>query len=294
MKKRISMVLIPVFCFTFAASASAHTLWVNLFDSDAHLPRHVLSTLGYGHTIPLDDLLLDLTIASYDLYDPELTQTALPLPEAVQAQPITPPNGPKIISGDLAGRKIILDKDCKPGVYQVSAASKENYWTYYIDQKGRKKWAVKPMDQVENARKIIRGMGYHAFAVSYFTVGKWQTPKSLGQELEIIPLTDLSDVRTGDLVKFKVVFMGKELTTDPSVSLEYITAKSDAFGGPDKFTLSALLFEGKGQFRMPGPGNWLVNVYTRQNVSTDNALKHLAKKCTTVLYSSSVTFKVNP
>jgi len=150
------------------------------------------------------------------------------------------------------------------------------------------------MDQVENAREIIRGMGYHAFAVSYFTVGKWQTPKSLGQDLEIIPFTDLSNVRAGDLVRFKVLFMKKELTTDPSVSLEYITAKSDAFGAPDKFTLSAPLFGGKGQFRMPAAGNWLVNVYTRQNVSPDNRLKHLAPKCTTVLYSSSVTFQVKP
>ncbi len=271
-----------------------HTFWVNTFDSQAHQPRHVLVTLGYGHSFPLDDLLKDLTLESFTLYDPELKETSLPLPVVQQAETIKLDNHLQVVSGDLAARKIILGKDSPTGVYQVSAESKDNYWTYYIDKKGRKKWAAKPMNEVTDAKRIIRGMRYHPFAVSYFTVGKWQTPKSLGQELEIIPMTDLSNVHAGDLVKFKVMFMGKELTTDPSLSLEYITAKSDAFGAAENFSIASLLFDGNGQFRVPTAGNWLVNVYTRQNVTEDNALKHLTKKCTTVLYSSSITFTVKP
>ncbi len=205
--------------------AFGHTFWVNAFDSTAHQPRHVLVTLGYGHSFPLDDLLKDLTLESFTLYDPELKATALPLPVAQQAETIKLDNDLQIISGDLAARKIILGKDCPSGVYQVSAESKDNYWTFYIDEKGRQRWATKPMNEVTGAKKILRGMRYHPFAVSYFTVGKWQTPKSLGQELEIIPMTDLSNVHAGDLVKFKVMFMGKELSTDPSLSIEYITAK---------------------------------------------------------------------
>ncbi len=274
--------------------AFGHTFWVNTFDSQAHQPRHVLVTLGYGHSFPLDDLLKDLTLESFTLYDPELKATALPLPVARQAETIKLDNHLQIVSGDLAARKIILGKDSPNGLYQVSAESKDNYWTCYIDEKGRQRWAAKPMNEVTGAKKILRGMRYHPFAVSYFTVGKWQTPKSLGQELEIIPMTDLSTVHAGDLVKFKVLFMGKELNTDPSLSLEYITAKSDAFGAAEKFSLASLLFNGEGQFRLPAAGNWLINVYTRQDVTRDNALKHLAGKCTTVLYSSSLTFTVKP
>ncbi len=254
----------------------------------------MLVTLGYGHSFPLDDLLTDLTLESFTLHDPELKATQLPLPVAKQAATMKLDNHLQIVSGDLAARKIILEKGCPSGVYQVSAESKDNYWTYYIDTKGRKRWAAKPMNEVTQAQKILRGMRYHPFAVSYFTVGKWQTPKSLGQELEIVPMTDLSNVHAGDLVKFKVLFMGKELTTDPSLSIEYITAKSDTFGATEKFSLSSILYGGKGQFRVPTAGNWLVNVYTRQNVTKDNALKHLAHKCTTVLYSSSITFTVQP
>ncbi len=294
MKKYMVIFLAVFWSSVYASLAFAHTFWVNAFDSTAHQPRHVLVTLGYGHSFPIDDLLTDLTLESFTLYDPELKATQLPLPASGKGKTMQLDNHLQIVSGDLAARKIILDKDCPSGVYQVSAESRDNYWTYYIDKKGRKKWAAKAMNEVQEAQKIIRGMRYHPFAVSYFTVGEWQTPKSLGQELEIIPMTDLSNVHAGDLVKFKVLFMSKELTTDPSLSIEYITAKSDAFGAAEKFSLSSILYGGKGQFRIPTAGNWLVNVYTRQNVTKDNALKHLADKCNTVLYSSSVSFTVQP
>ncbi len=163
--------------------AFAHTFWVNTFDSTAHQPRHVLVTLGYGHSFPLDDLLQDLTLESFTLYDPELKATSLPLPVGQQADTIKLDNDLQVVSGDLAARKIILGKNCPSGVYQVSAESKDNYWTYYLDEKGRQRWAAQPMNEVTGAKEILRGMRYHPFAVSYFTVGKWQTPKSLGQEL---------------------------------------------------------------------------------------------------------------
>nr|WP_319392870.1 DUF4198 domain-containing protein [uncultured Desulfobacter sp.] len=90
--------------------------------------------------------------------------------------------------------------------------------------------------------KNIKGMLYRAAAVSYFTVGKWQAPHSLGYDLKIIPLTDLSNIRVGDLVKFKVLFMGKNLNRSSEISIEYIMAVSDSFGGSDGFTLSCHIF----------------------------------------------------
>jgi hypothetical protein len=42
---------------------------------------------------------------------------------------------------------------------------------------------------------------YQAFAKSYVTVCKWTNPRPLGHGLEIIPLTDLSNLHVSDLVK---------------------------------------------------------------------------------------------
>lgn len=86
--------------------------------------------------------------------------------------------------------------------------------------------------------------------------------------------------------------MGKRLTTSLEASVEYITAISNTFGGPDKFTLVSMIYEGKGQIRMPAAGEWLVNVYTRQEVTADNDLKHLAKKCDTAKTKRTFPFSL--
>ncbi len=118
MKKYILTLLVVFWLAAYGSPAFAHTFWVNAFDSTAHQPRHVLVTLGYGHSFPIDDLLTDLTLESFTLYDPEMKATALPLPVAQQAATMKLDNHLQIVSGDLAARKIILGKDCPPGVYQ--------------------------------------------------------------------------------------------------------------------------------------------------------------------------------
>jgi uncharacterized GH25 family protein len=58
-------------------SVSAHTLWVNTFESRTHKPAHVLCSVGWGHTIPLDDLPQQVALKSYTLYDPDLITSSL-------------------------------------------------------------------------------------------------------------------------------------------------------------------------------------------------------------------------
>ena len=51
----------------------------------------------------------------------------------------------------------------------------------------------------------------NSFAKSFMTVGEWKDPKPLGQGLEFIPRTDLSDLHAGDLVEVDVLFYGEPL-----------------------------------------------------------------------------------
>lgn len=39
-------------CLLLPSQAAAHTLWVNLYESHAHPPGHVLATIGWGHALP--------------------------------------------------------------------------------------------------------------------------------------------------------------------------------------------------------------------------------------------------
>jgi uncharacterized GH25 family protein len=295
MPKKALFVLSVLACLVAASPAAAHMLWVNLYESHVHKPGHAIASIGWGHMIPMDDVVDGVGVESYSLVDPDAKTTALTLPaHGEQAPPKSKASGMLIQDGDLGVRKITLSEESKPGTYQVALVGKDNYYTNFIDQKGRKRWATKPMDQVKEAQKVLGAMFYKGYAKSCFKVKEWSQPKPLGHDLEIMPLTDLSNVRVGDKVDFKITFMGKPVTTSPEKSIEYITATSNTFGGPDKFTLAAIIFGGKGSFRIPTAGQWVVNVYHRQMVAENPDLKHLAKKCYVVLRAATISFNVKP
>ena len=282
-------------CMSITVPASAHTLWINLYECFTHPPGHAIAAIGWGHRIPMDDLLDRLTLASYEMVDPDLNRTALPLPAAQKGETLETGSGIAVTAGDAGLRKLSLTDNAKPGTYQVALASGDNFYSMYLDEKGRKKWVPKPMDRVEGAKEILAGMKYKSYAKAFFTVGgKWTAPKPLGHDLELMPLTDLSNVHMGDMVSFEVTLMGKPLSTMPEKSLEYITATSNTFGGPDGFFLSAMLHNGKGSFRMPTAGQWVVNVYTSYDVDPAKAPKALVEKCTKVFYAGTVSFNVKP
>jgi len=275
----------------------AHMLWVNLNECYTHPPGHVLLSLGWGHSVPLDDLLASSSgtvhFASYALIDPDGNKTDLGLPSKIEGEPIEAKGDLKIEPGNLGIRKLSLTKETKPGTWQAVATSKENFFTKYIDKKGRQRMAQKSMDQITNANQILVSMKHLAFAKSFTAVQEWTPPKPLGYELELMPMTDLSNVHVGDLVSFRVTFMGKPVVTSPK-NLRYLTATSNSFGGPDGFFIGAYIMNGKAQFRIPAAGQWVANVYVKQDVTPESYLKNLVGKCTTVYYAGTISFNVKP
>ena len=202
-------------------------------------------------------------------------------------------SGITIHCGDLGVRKLNLGDKTKPGTYQVVATSKSNFFTLYRDKKGKRKWVMKPMNKVKDAKKIIHSVNYKAFAKSFFSIEKWKGPEPLGWDLEIIPLTDLTDVHVGDIVQFEVKSKGKPFSSKPD-KLEHLTATSNTFGGPDDFSLSAIIYRGKAQFRMPAAGQWVINVSTMKKITPEGAFKEFVGKCTKVGRASSISFNVKP
>jgi hypothetical protein len=87
--------------------------------------------------------------------------------------------------------------------------------------------------------------------------------------------------------------MGKPFSMGAD-TIEYMTAHSNSFGGPDGFFLSAYILNGNAKFRMPAAGQWVVNVYVRQEVTPESDLKELVGKCTTVYYAGTISFNVKP
>ena len=292
--KKISVFLI-VALFSMVSLAQAHSVWINSFESHAHQPSHTMVSLGWGHALPMDDILTSpngrVAIERFELLDPDLRKTDLLKPEFKLSKPDLSTDNFDLFAADLAAQKVAFKKDSAQGVYQFSAVSKPTFYTQYIDKKGKTRLQLKPKNEVKDIKKVLMAVKYQAFAKSYLTVGKWTNPKALGHGLEIIPRTDLSNLHVGDLVEVDVLFYGKPLSATAK-SMEYITAQSSSFGQSDGFSLLSYLMKGKAQFRVQSSGQWIITVNHKEDVTADGNLKDLYGKTDQVYHGASLTFNV--
>lgn len=297
MEKFMKRTLLTLFCLVFGmvTSAQAHSIWINNFFSDAHFPPHTMVSLGWGHALPMDDILNSpdgqVVLESFEIINPDMTRTALKMPTTEKSKAIKDNADYAVFPGDLAVQKIALKKDSKPGVYQIAAATKAAFYTQYIDKKGRERMALKPRDEIKDIDKVLMSVKFQAFAKSFMTVGKWSQPARLGHGLEITPLTDLSNLHVGDLVEFEVLFNGKPVTVSAK-NISYITAMSPSFGQPDHFALFSYVKNGKAQFRVQSAGQWVVSMNHKGDVTKDGPLKALYGKANQVYHGASLTFTV--
>jgi len=277
------------------AQVQAHSVWINSFESHAHEPRHTMVSLGWGHALPMDDLLTSpngrIAIERFELFDPALEKTALLVPEFKLSTPELETDNFDLFAGDLGTQKIALKEGSDKGVYQLSAVSKPTFYTQYIDKDGRQRMKLKSKDQLDDIEKVLMSVKYQAFAKSYLTVGEWTAPEPLGQALEIVPRTDLSDLHVGDLVEVEVLFYGEPLNATAK-SIEYITAHSSSFGQSDGFYLMSYIMEGKAQFRVQSAGQWMISVNHKDDVTPDGPLADLQGKAEHVYTGASLTFNV--
>ena len=247
--------------------------------------------------MPVDDFLISrnatVSIEKYELVAPDNSKTDILLPSVKKEKAISSSSGMLITPGDLGLRKIALTNKSIEGTYQVIVESKPTFFTGYMDNKGKHRMSSKPMDEIDDAKSFDFSTRYKATGKSYFCVKNWTTPKAVGHDLEIMPTTDLSHLRAGDMVQFSITLKGEPVTCDMH-GMHYIIAISNTFGYPDKCMMAAYIRDGKSQIRIPAAGEWRCLVLLEKKVTPDNALKSLIKKCQSVYYMATVSFNVNP
>ncbi len=277
------------------SAASAHRLWINVFESHAHKPPHAMVSLGWGHSLPMDDILTSTTsrveIDSFIMLNPAMEKIELALPPYEINAPDTITADVDIYTADMASHKITLKEDSRQGVYQFGTISKPTFYTSYRDKKGRQRMQLKPLSEIDDLGHVINSLKYQAFAKSYLTVGSWSQPQPLGHGLEIIPRTDLSNISVGDEVEVDVLFYGKPLSVTAK-SMDYIVAYSSSFGQSGDFFIGSYLVDGKAQFRVQSSGQWIIGIYHKDDVTPDGSLKDLVGKAQQVYHSATLTFNV--
>lgn len=293
--KNVFCILIITLLLT-VSTAGAHSLWVNCFESKLHPPGHATVSLGWGHTMPIDDMpnsvMAKLNIAEFSLADPVGNKSKLYKPQPKAVKTFESNADYDLYIADIANQQIALKNETRQGTYLIEAISQKTNYTQYIDTKGRTRLALKPMDAIDGIQKVLSSVQYQAFAKSYLTVKKWTMPKPAGHDLEITPLTDLSRVKVGDMVEFDVCFHGKPLSWGPN-SQAYITGNSPSFGG-DRFAVFSMVLGGKAQFQVQSAGQWRVNILSSNMVTQDGPLKNLYGKIKTVNNAATLTFTVKP
>lgn len=293
--KRISLISAMLLIF-MTTIASAHSIWINCFESYVHKPGHAIVSLGWGHTLPIDDIFNTaggrMSVTRFELFDPAMKKIALSLPSTAPVELSGATENVDIYPADLAMQKIVLKENSAPGVYQLAATSRSSFFTQYIDKKGRKRIKMKALDEIKDIDKILKSVRYQAFAKSYMILDSWSKPEALGHGLEIIPRSDMSKLHFGDLVEVDVLFYGQPLHSSDKTGLQYITATSSGFGQPENFALFSKIKNGKAQFRVPGSGQWVINASHRRDITKDGPLKDLYGKANQVYHAASLTFTV--
>lgn len=257
-------------------------------------PWYYFVSLGYGHVLPHDDFVDSaLTLESYDLLSPSMKRTSLRPPEGI-VEELEAIRGATVSIGDVAPRKISFNAEAEKGVHQVVVSTKEEFFSLW-EEDGEVQTASLPLNELAD-KEVLTSVKYQAFAKAFLPHETWTQPSGLGHALEIIPLTDLSDVHVNDWVTFQVNFMGKPFSCTQE-SMEFLLASSNTFGGEgggelEGFFLSSYIVNGRSRIKMPTAGAWLINVFSHQDVSPDNELKKLSESCRKVYYGSSVTFNV--
>lgn len=273
------------------SSLSAHSLWVNSFESLGGKRSSVTVSLGWGDKLPVSDSLSSLRIEEFSVSSPNNEKTMLNIPQLKDKKPSIQATAFDVYDSDIALQKIILKGQSPKGVYTVSANTHPTIYTKYINTKDEKVSSRKTMDEIDDAKEILKSIKYQAFAKTYFNTGKWTEQQPINTKLEIIPKSDLSNVKVGDLVKFEVLFNGKALKKDTN-GMKYIKAFSSTFGQRDKFFLMSYIINGQAQIRVQSKGQRIVSCNHKEKVTKDGKLKDMYKKVNSLSYGATITFQV--
>ncbi len=263
MKKMLIFALAAVSLFAFAAAAQAHTLWINMTDYSpapyGKMGAFTKSYFGWGHRYPVDDFVSMDDLSSYAVIGPKGERRDL-----------------NSASGGFLAENINLKTE---GTYYVFAEKKPGFYTMF-EKDGQ---IQHKMGDMVGCSNVILSLYYREYAKALVTVGPADQEvlsKPLGHDLEIIPLQDPGQLKTGDEFRIKVLFKGK-----PARFCQ-VLATYQGFSSEDDFALATMAGgNGEASIRLIHHGPWLVKV--KMETPPGDEFKD---KCLKRTYSATLTF----
>jgi uncharacterized GH25 family protein len=99
-----------------------------------------------------------------------------------------------------------------PGTYVLTAETNPGYYTVYVDEKGRQRHTIKPKSAIADwAVKIKKSLYSKQYTKTYVVceTPSPQFPARVGLPLELVPTSDVSRLKTGDVLGLNIYFNGE-------------------------------------------------------------------------------------
>jgi uncharacterized GH25 family protein len=248
-KSFASIALCLTLCLA-AGAAWAHDLWIAC--PKAKAGQKLTMEIIYGHSFPTDELLAPGEVA--ELY-------------------VMGPKG-KIVAAPGADKKFSTKQSLAAGSYIAVSGNKAKFWT-----KAPSGYVHKTKDQVPEAIKCIRSVKY-AKAIVNLGGKAADVSKPLGQDLEIVPLSNPATVKPGGELPIKVLLAGKPLAKAEVTATFAGFSKDRAMAFYNKTNKDGMV-----KVKLWHPGFWLVRV-NQQTHYQDPA------KCDTMSKTATLTFEI--
>ena len=222
-----------------STDASAHSLYIQSSRYDIHEGKKFPLFFCYGHRIPVSDGLRSKKIKSIQIHTPtgEVRDVA--------------------VRDETSLHSYMVDYNAK-GTYVLTAQTTPGYYTIYVDHKDREHHVIKPQSKIKDKAKEIKLSLYsRQFTKTYVTCEAPSVPfpANVGLPLELVPTTDLSDLKEGEELTLQVYFNGKPYTGSGKWDATYSgfsTLAEDPYYPTKEISGDTI------RMFVPNPGRWFV------------------------------------
>lgn len=253
----LSCALISVFPAALLISR-AHKIWLNPADHFPEPGSTVEIGIGWGHKY---------------LEDRTHEELKKGMPEKIQA---LDPDGKTVELTKLADDRYSLEVP-KPGPYLISVKNKSGFFS--TTPEGRK-WGNKT--EIADAVKCTN---YHLGGKTVLMVGKGAEgfDRPVGQDLEIIPLTNPDQLKKGNTLKVRVLLNGNPAAFIPlkAAYAGFEKAEKEGEAAPSTmnkkeekpFPAEAITdAQGEAELRLDRPGYWMVSLSHKPPILTQRSV----------------------
>ena len=248
---KFSIKVLSITLLLASASAQAHFPWLLVANPYPDMNKEAKIYMGWGHSFPLDGFMDKDRISSLTLITPDGVESKLEMKNDVEFR-----SSPLLQSG----------------VHIVLANQGKGYYT-----KTKKGGERKPKTGLTD---VVRCYYSDNSMKSIFNEGEdGILSKRFGHSLEIIPLSNPADLKSGDYMPVQVLYRGNPY--DGMVMATY-----EGFSTDDAFAYAIDTDnDGKANIRMLDRGRWLIHARLEEPYPDPNV-------CDVEAFTSTLTFTI--